>query len=285
MSALFVNNLTVIDCSYLDDQLGLVGESWIVDLVLHGALDEQGMVFDFGHVKKAVKATIDDQIDHKLLVPSRSAKLQTTAFDNGTEIRFQYGDLEDNPQPLIHRSPDDALCRLPAESVTKDAVAGFARWCVQKVVPKNVKAVEIKLRTEIIDGAWYRYSHGLEKHDGNCQRIAHGHRSALHILVDGSRDSLQEQNWAKHWQDIYIATRSHLDEECEQNGVDCYRFSYQAQQGWFELVIPKSRCALIETDSTVEWIAEHIRNTVQQKLPNQLVTVRAFEGVQKGAVA
>lgn len=284
MSALFVNNLTVIDCSYLDDELGLVGESWIVDLVLHGDLDDQGMVFDFGHVKKAVKAAIDDQIDHKLLIPSRSSRLDITGFDNGTEVRFHYGS-DDAPQPIIHRSPDDALCRLPAESVTVEAVAGYARWCVQKVVPKNVKAVEISLRTESIDGAWYRYSHGLEKHDGNCQRIAHGHRSALHILLDGQRDALQEQNWASHWQDIYIATRSHLSGEREQSGVSCYHFSYEAQQGWFELTLPKARCALIETDSTVEWIAEHIRNTVQEQLPDQKVQVRAFEGVQKGALA
>lgn len=281
MSALFVNNLTVIDCSYLDDELGLVGESWIVDLVLHGDLDEQGMVFDFGHVKKAVKAAIDDQIDHKLLIPARSKRLQLGSIKAGTEIRFQYGDA----QPFLHRSPDDALCRLPAESVTVEAVAGYARWCVQKVVPKNVKAVEISLRTEQIDGAWYRYSHGLQKHDGNCQRIAHGHRSAVHILVDGQRDALQEQNWAAHWQDIYVATREHIEQECEVDGVDCYRFAYEAQQGWFELTLPKSRCALVETDSTVEWIAEHIRNTVQQQLPANKVTVRAFEGVQKGALA
>lgn len=281
MSALFVNNLTVIDCSYLDDERGVVGESWIVDIVLHGDLDKQGMVFDFGLVKKAVKSTIDDQIDHKLLIPSRSPRLKASAIAEGTEIRFEYGDK----QPLIHRSPDDALCRLPVESISQEAVAGYARWCVQKVVPRNVKAIEVRLRTEQIDGAWYRYSHGLEKHDGNCQRIAHGHRSAIHIKVDGERDSLQEATWAKHWQDIYIGTREHVISELEVDNVPCYHFGYQAQQGWFELTIPQSRCALMETETTVEWIAVHIRDTVQQQLPSKTIKVCAFEGVQKGALA
>ena len=54
MAALFVDQLTVIDFAYFDPKRGIVGESWIVDIILDGDLDDQGMIFDFGDVKKQI---------------------------------------------------------------------------------------------------------------------------------------------------------------------------------------------------------------------------------------
>ena len=67
MATLFVENLTVVDFSYLHAKRGMVGESWIVDLELSGELDAQGMVFDFGHIKKTVKRTVDARREHLFL--------------------------------------------------------------------------------------------------------------------------------------------------------------------------------------------------------------------------
>jgi 6-pyruvoyl-tetrahydropterin synthase len=87
---LFVEHLTVIDCAYLCPEHGLVGESWIADVTLTGALDAQSMVMDFAHVKKQLKALIDTITDHTLIVPAESANL--TWEDKAKQrLRFEFG--------------------------------------------------------------------------------------------------------------------------------------------------------------------------------------------------
>ena len=83
---LFVNSLTVIDFSYLCNKRGAVGESWIVDLTLHGKLNEESMVLDFGLVKKQIKGIADGtvEVDGRVIYEAKDLKVglfqDTSAF-------------------------------------------------------------------------------------------------------------------------------------------------------------------------------------------------------------
>lgn len=274
---LFVEQLTNVDFSYLDAKRGLVGETWWASAVLDGALDEQGMVCDFGIVKKTLRNWLDDELDHRLLVPVNSPAL--TLKHSGDIIELSWHG--DNGDLMEMRAPRQAVALVDAEQITAKSVAHWCREQLRSHFPVNVEQLTLSFVAETIDGASYHYSHGLKKHNGNCQRIAHGHRSRIQIWLDDERSSALEQQWAERWADIYLGSKEDLISE--QDGQLLFRYS--AQQGEFELSLPASRNYMMNTDTTVEFIARHLADTIKQQHPDSRVKVRAFEGVNKGAIA
>ena len=278
MARLFVDNLTVIDFSYLDATRGVVGESWIVDIELIGGLDDQGMVFDFGHVKKQIKQFIDNEIDHRLLVPTLSSGYHSNFENNILHIEF----------PLIaeglisHQSPKDAVLLIDSPVIDANSIAIDLQHRIKALLPDNVTEVLINLRNEQIDGAYYHYTHGLQKHLGQCQRIAHGHRSRIEIEINGARSAQLESYWANRLKDSYIATEDHIIDQLQLNGIAHTRMAYSAQQGDFAITLPSDKVFIMPVESTVENIAKYLADTISKE--NKMnITVKAYEGLDKGA--
>jgi 6-pyruvoyl-tetrahydropterin synthase len=276
MSTLFVEQLTVVDCAFLDAERGLVGESWIVDVELEGDLDAQSMVLDFGEVKRRLKRAIDGGLDHTLLVPAAAPELSLYRHDGVVELLFrsELGAIE-------HRSPAAAVTAVAAAEIDEPAVTAHLQAYLAPMLPPNVARLGLHLRHERIEGASYQYVHGLKKHAGQCQRIAHGHRSRLEVRIDGTRDAALEQDIALAWTDIYLATRE--DTVAKANGR--VRFAYDAPEGRFELALPEAHVDWLDSDSTVERIAEHLAWVARARRPGKAVEIRAYEGVMKGALA
>lgn len=287
---LFVRDLTVIDSSYLCERRGMVGESWLVDIEMSGELNEMSMLLDFGRVKKLIKSIIDEEVDHKLLVPTECPLIHVETLD-GDESTV---DLL-RPGRSIHlRCPSQGFAFIPAPQVDKESVTRYLLAVLAKRLPGNIKDLSLTLRQEAIDGAFYHYSHGLKKHDGNCQRIAHGHRSPIEIHVDGERDGELELNWAERWGDIYLGTEEDQVALTEltlspranaQLGEHHSCFKYVAPQGLFQLAIPSAEVEMIDTDTTVELLACYIAREVKKRVGDKFVKIVAYEGVGKGAIA
>jgi 6-pyruvoyl-tetrahydropterin synthase len=280
MTILFVNRLTVIDSSFLCAVRGLVGESWQVDVELEGALDYQGMVLDFGDVKPLIKRHIDHEFDHKLLVPADHPALALHETPEGAHLDFRL----DDGREIAHRSPADALTLLPTDHISAAGLAQIIADSLRTKLPENVSDLRLRLWTEVIDGAHYHYSHGLKHHAGNCQRIAHGHRSRIEIWRNGLRDRVLEQDWADRWQDVYIGTSEDVIGTSLREGLAYYEFGYTGSQGEFGLTLPQAASYLIDSDSTVENIAQHIAEQLKADFPADEFRVYAYEGVDKGAV-
>ena len=274
---LFVDDLTHVDFTYLDAERGLVGESWAVRLELDGQLNDEGMIVDFGIVKKRVKQWFDASLDHSLVIADKTPNLRVTKSEQSRVVEWIY---PSSGLPLRCSAPHQAFEILPVDEIKPEPVA---RWCEKELAAifPTVSGIQVTLYPEVIDGAYYHYTHGLQKHEGNCQRIAHGHRSRIHIFVDGERDQTLETQWAACFEDIYIGTEDHVVSRSEQS-ID---FAYQAPQGAFSLTLPSSVVYMIDTESTVELIANHLAQTISKSLPGKQIEVRAFEGIGKGAIA
>lgn len=277
MAVLFVDQLTVIDCAVLDAQRGLLGESWIVDLELEGDLDAQSMVLDFSEVKRRIKRAIDAGPDHTLLVARDMPGVVFT--QDGDRVQLT---AATEIGAITLSAPACSVTLLEADAVTAEALMHHCETLIRAVVPVSVRHVGLCLRTEAIHGAQYQYVHGLKKHNGACQRIAHGHRSRIVVEAAGMRVPELEAALAERLADRYIVSRDDLVRISPEGALTT---AYAAPEGHFQLQLPAGRCVVIDSDSTVECLADWLLGEALRLTPERPLRIRAFEGVNKGAVA
>ncbi|WP_104203536.1 6-carboxytetrahydropterin synthase [Billgrantia saliphila] len=275
---LFVNRLTQLDVSLWCPQRGLIGASWLVDAELDGELGEDGMLFDFGEVKPWIKSRLDVSIDHTLLVPTRAPAIEIAECGEGLGVRTAL------PYAMEIRAPRQAFTLLPWQEIVPQRLGDHLARELMKRPPPRVSDIRLRLRDETIDGAAYTYSHGLKRHTGNCQRIAHGHRSRLHIWQRGERCPSLEQEWASRLDDRYLVDTADILDGNEPELRHTLTSRYRAEQGRFHLRLPLERCIALPGPTTIEhiaaWLAQHI-----MKETGRTTRVQAFEGIDKGAIA
>jgi 6-pyruvoyl-tetrahydropterin synthase len=287
---LFVNDLTVMDFSYLCPERGMVGESWIVDVILSGDLNEESMVLDFGKVKKQLKRLIDEYIDHKLLVPLEHRYSHVEHDQKSDRVKVDF--IRPDNKSIHLNCPAEAYAFIYSQNVTMPSVSAYLKDVIATHLPENVAGIELNLREEVINTPFYHYTHGLKKHDGNCQRIAHGHRSKV-VVFENQQESVKcQEYWAKRWCDIYIGSSEDIVDTCEtafsilENTFEQHNiFAYESSQGRFELAIPKTESETINTDTTVECLAQFMADEHKRLSSSSDFRVLAYEGVGKGAIA
>lgn len=277
---LFLRDFTVLDFAFLGKE-GLQGESLYVSVELQGELDAQGFILDFGPAKKILKAIVDETLDHKLVIPGLHPSLKGTAKG----LKFA---------ELLYEAPDEAVEVLEGEEITPALLEDFLQAEAMSRLPANVKGVKFSLRP---DSRFelepnFRYTHGLRLHNGNCQRLLHGHRNPVEVWLEGKRSTEWENFLVKEWENAHftfaptLKNRAELDfalgrRQHQHPGMA--EIEYESPQGFFRAEISASRIILLETEPSIENIARLGANRLRSEGILQELRVVAYEGLNKGA--
>ena len=141
--------------------------------------------------QKQLKYLIDEYVDHKLLIPAEHSftKIHRNLSDGNVAVDF----LRPKQGSIHLHCPPEAYAFVYSDEVNMQSVSDYLRQIIATHLPENVDGITLKLREEVINTPYYHYTHGLKKHDGNCQRIAHGHRSKVTVFENGV-ESIDWQN-------------------------------------------------------------------------------------------
>lgn len=273
LARLFIQELSILDAAYYDPFYGPLGASWLVDAELTGYRDERGMLYDFRPCKKTIKEIVDTTFDHTLILPR---------------------DLPRDGLELEYDCPDQALSFVPGNTFTLAGLEVGIKTAIEARFREegrdNILAVDVTLR-EVpfpLGKPWYRYTHGLKFHDGNCQRLWHGHRNAIDIRVDEVQDLEMERTFAELFFNAHIAHEENIVGGGKwkigqrQTHADWVEVAYEASQGAFRTRIPGENVVVLPTECTVENIADFVlEETARHRTGSIEVTV--YEGIHKGS--
>jgi 6-pyruvoyltetrahydropterin/6-carboxytetrahydropterin synthase len=127
----------------------LHGHNYRAAAALEGPLDENAYVFDFTKLKRALK-TVVDRLDHRMLLPAKSALIRVT--EAGSAVEAVYGDKR-------YVFPRSDVVLLPIPNTTAEMLAWWiARELRQSLpaLPPEARAIEVEVDESFGQRAVYR---------------------------------------------------------------------------------------------------------------------------------
>ena len=295
-STLFVRDVGKVDCATFDPSSGISGQSWYVDVWLTGTLDENGFVFDFSPLKSLIKQTLASTIDHALIRPVGSQSVQYSQSETGERWTLKSKARgEDKESRWDYHCPKGAVLPIHTVALKQSVIEQEFSRILRHRLPATVQQLVVKLREEAISPteASYRYTHGIQGHNGLCQRLFHGHRSRVEIFVGEERRPDLEHFVVREifGSTIHIASLGQIKAgngevgKCGQKN-EYVTLNYAGTLGSYEATIPAHRVFFVEAETSVESIAREIARVIKrEENPFETIKVVCYEGIDKGAVA
>lgn len=284
--SIFLNDFTVLDFAFVSAESGVCGDSYFVSAELTGALDEKDFLLDFSQAKKTLKALVDEAFDHKLLVPMGAgvAKFVGGRLEIGARDGFAWA----------YECPREAFELFPDAEISAAVLQYHLGRIAKARLPANVSEARFTLSSlpRFEREANFRYTHGLRFHDGNCQRLFHGHRNPVEVWVRGARSPAWEKVLSEEWHNAHfvsaatLANRAELDLPMgrrifQHAGVA--QVEYKSAQGAFRASLPASRVILLECEPSIETMSALGADVLRTRGLAGEFSVVAFEGLNKGS--
>lgn len=292
---LFVRDIDRIDCAVFDPSIGVIGQSWYVDIEVDGQLDQNGFVYDFSQLKKLVKAVLKQTVDHALLIPimSKHVHFQETELGELWQLKAKTR-LTGLDSDWTYQCPKGAVYPVRTIKITQEILEQECSKLIRHRLGNTIHRVDIKLRSEAANNgdSFFRYTHGITHHEGLCQRLFHGHRSRIEVYIADERRRDLEQYIAHdvfgsiiHVASINQIKDAKFDPRSRPTGQEPITLAYESSLGYYEAKIPANRIFFVEKETSVEWLAKEIATLLAEQTQEPAIKVRCFEGIGKGAVA
>lgn len=262
-SSIFLNDISVIDHAYINEEGQVIGGSFHCSFIVTGETDPtEKVVVDFSTIKKDIKDVIDgeDGFDHKLWLFMVSSNYSFTKVD---EIM-----VEITTPASVLKLPRNAISMIPFAKNYTDIVnlELFIADVVELALYNKYKGIDLKVKCILKENFvlpagtsdWnvipFRYVHGLKDSTSyGCQNLYHGHYSYITTFDYNLQFKEDFKNSV-----IFINKENIISETDEYIEV-----SYTTEQrGYFYGLFYKNRNVLIvlDTETTIEFLAEYVKN-------------------------
>jgi hypothetical protein len=282
-SSIFLNEISVIDHSYIDDTGFLRGGSFLCSFIVTGEVDEtEKVVVDFSTIKKDIKNIID----------KHSRNPNENGFDHQLWVINGYSDYTktQNGNDVYISTP---ICKLQAPGQFVKEFNGVSYFSAEQAIADHVLtalnvnypninlSVECKLSETPVfppfstnfNHILFRYVHGLKDSTSmGCKNLHHGHLS--YICIEDTQHLLKIQSELQsvifvNEQNIISQVNDLLEIGYEIDGEGVFNAKYDTS---------KLKTIILKTETTIEYLLEYF-------IQHYDITGKVYisEGLNKGA--
>ena len=293
-STIFLNDITVIDHAFIDDDGRVIGGSFNASFLVSGEVsDDEKVVVDFSTIKRDIKLSID----------RHSFDLNNNGFDHKLWIIDGYSNIKNileykqNKDDYIQIETDCMILNMPLNSIKRFNSNKYDSSELGAVLSKFITAqlnkqpcyqlinLDIKcyLNTtanhpisDTSNIAYFRYVHGLRYSTSyGCRNLSHGHLS--YIITD---DKDLSSKIAYDLNGVIFINSNNIVEKSNTYIKIEYMLNFNEDERTFSATynLQNNKIIILNTETTIEFLVKYIKETYQINAP-----IFVSEGLSKGA--